>query len=122
VRRAEEIVAGICQAMRTTYDFDARLCCPPVVNDPGMTDLVQTVATRLFGAERVVTVDQSTVGDDVAFFNLKAPGCHIMVGSGNPARGLDKPHHHPQFDFDEAALPIAAELLAACALEFLQGK
>ncbi len=119
VRRAEEIVAGLCQAMRTSYTFEARLCCPPVVNDPGMTELVRTVAGRIVGPERVVTIDRSMVGDDVAFFNMRAPGCHIMVGSGNPALGLDKPHHHPQFDFDEAALPIAAEVLAACALEFL---
>jgi len=31
---------------------------------------------------------------------------YLLVGSGNPA-----PHHHPQFDIDEASLPIALQWL-----------
>ena len=118
VRRAEEIVANICRAFRAEYAFEAKYLCPPVVNDAGMTSLVRSVMEKSPG-RHVITADQSTTGDDVAYFHLKAPGCYILVGSGNPARGLDKPHHHPQFDFDEGALPVVVEVLAASALEFL---
>jgi metal-dependent amidase/aminoacylase/carboxypeptidase family protein len=39
------------------------------------------------------------------------------VGSA-ARRGLDAPHHNPRFDFDEAALPRAAGLMAAAAMGF----
>jgi amidohydrolase len=42
-----------------------------------------------------------------------------VLGSANEAKGLDKPHHNPEFNFDEAALPIGVEILARAALRFL---
>jgi hypothetical protein len=33
-------------------------------------------------------------------------------------RQLDAPHHHPDFDLDEACLPLGAEVLARAALDF----
>jgi metal-dependent amidase/aminoacylase/carboxypeptidase family protein len=48
----------------------------------------------------------------------KAPGCYFFVGSGNPEKASDFPHHHPKFDVDEAAFPIAIELLTKGALEY----
>ncbi len=119
VERAEDIVRGICLALRCEYEFEARFACPPVVNDPEITELVRRVSQESLGDDRVVRVDQSTAGDDVAYFLNEAPGCHIMIGSANPARGLDAPHHHPRFDFDEAALPVAVEVLTGAALAFL---
>jgi metal-dependent amidase/aminoacylase/carboxypeptidase family protein len=56
------------------------------------------------------------------YFLREAPGSYFFVGSANAERGLNAPHHHPRFDIDEAALPIAAQLLAEVALEFLAGR
>ena len=41
--------------------------------------------------------------------------------SANPARGLDRPHHSPRFDFDEDALPIGCQFLLHAAEEALGG-
>ena len=116
VQRAEDTVRGICLAAGADYGFKARFCCPPVVNDEAVTALMREVAQGAIGPENVLTAEQSTTGDDVAYFNQEAPGCYFLVGSGNPEKGLDRPHHHPKFDFDEGALPIAVELLARGAL------
>jgi metal-dependent amidase/aminoacylase/carboxypeptidase family protein len=48
------------------------------------------------------------------------PGCYFFVGSANAEKGLDAAHHHPRFDVDEDALPVAAALMAAAAAEFLE--
>ena len=37
----------------------------------------------------------------------------------NPTHQLNYPHHHPQFDFDEDALPIGAGLLATAIADFV---
>ena len=119
VERAEDLVRGICLATRTEYEFQSNYIAPPVVNDETMTHLAHKVATRELGVEQVLQVDQSTLGDDMAFFLERVPGCYIMVGSGNQPRGLDAGHHSPQFDFDEESLAIGTRILVATALEYL---
>lgn len=120
VRRVEETVQGICLAAGAQYDFNVRFCCPPVVNDERMTMLAREAAEEALGRERVVTVEQTTTGDDVAYFNQVAPGCYFLIGSGNPQKGLDRPHHHREFDFDEEALPVAVRILTSAAIRVLE--
>jgi amidohydrolase len=43
----------------------------------------------------------------------------MLIGSGNPTKGTDRPHHHPRFDLDEDALPVAAAALAAAAARYV---
>jgi amidohydrolase len=59
-------------------------------------------------------------GEDMAVYFERVPGCFVFVGSANPARGLDQPHHSPRFDFDEAALAIGCEFLVQAAEEALK--
>ena len=49
-------------------------------------------------------------------YGLKA----ICIFPENPARGLDKGHHHPSFDIDEGSLPIAAASLDALLRRFAE--
>lgn len=118
-RRLEELVRGVTQGLRAQYTLDYRTSCPAVVNDPAMAALGRRVAVRAFGEQAVITPNVTMGGDDMSLFLREAPGVYFVVGSANPARGLDAPHHHPRFDFDEAALPVGARLLAETALEFL---
>ena len=119
VQRAEDLIRGICLATRADYEFEARPSAPPVVNDAEVTERIRTLASSLFGPDRVVTVERSMLGDDMSFFLNEAPGTYILVGSANASRGLDRPHHHHEFDFDEAALPVMTELLVAGTLDLL---
>jgi amidohydrolase len=54
--------------------------------------------------------------EDMAFMMQTIPGCYLFVGSANPEKGLDAPHHHPRFDFDEEVLPQAVALMTAATL------
>jgi amidohydrolase len=73
------------------------------------------------GEENLLETPPVMGGDDMAEFLLRRPGVYFWVGAGDPASGKDQPHHHPSFDIDdERALPIATELLARTALEFLR--
>jgi amidohydrolase len=42
------------------------------------------------------------------------PGCYFFLGSANPDLGLNYPHHHPRFDFDETALGMGVEMFVRC--------
>ncbi|MSQ26044.1 MAG: amidohydrolase [Dehalococcoidia bacterium] len=120
VMRIEETVRGICLAMRAEGSVVSEYLTPPVVNDAAITALVRQAALTTVGEHRIVAAQRSMTGDDVAFLHKEAPGCYILIGSGNAAKGFDKPHHHPRFDFDEAALPVAVEVLTRSALACLE--
>jgi amidohydrolase len=117
--RIESVVRGITSGMRASYSYEYVASCPAVVNEPRMSELVRRVAMRTFGEDQVTEPEPTMGGDDMSYFLREAPGAYFFLGSANPERGLDAPHHHPRFDIDEAALPRGARLLAEVALEFL---
>jgi amidohydrolase len=83
---------------------------------------VRRAAEAAVGVDAVDTGEEvMTAGsDDMAFFLESVPGCYFIVGAQNPAKGAKYPHHHPRFNVDEDAMPIAAEVLARTALEYLK--
>jgi amidohydrolase len=58
--------------------------------------------------------------EDMAYILREIPGCYFFVGSANSSQGLDAPHHHPRFDFDEQALPYAVALMVSATSELLR--
>lgn len=119
LRRVEEIAGGVAGALRARAAMTVRFGCPPVKNDPGVTEVVRGVAEQVVGAGRVLEMAPTTGSDDMAYFLERAPGCYFVVGSHNRERGLDGPHHNQRFDFDEEALSVAAKVLGGAALRLL---
>jgi len=122
MRRIGEIAAGTAAALRCRATVDSRFGCPPVRNDPAVTDVVWRVAVEAVGAARVLEMEATTGADDMAYFLERAPGCYFLVGSANRERGLNGRHHTAQFDFDEGALTVAARVLGGAALRLLGGE
>ena len=119
-RRVEAIARGIAEAMGASIEWDFLQGYPACVNDVAMASLAREVAAGIVGAEHVVQPDPTMGGEDFAYFLEQRPGCYWFVGTRNEERGLVFGHHHPRFDIDETALPIAVESLVAVALRFLR--
>jgi amidohydrolase len=119
VRRLGEVA----QSVATTFRLECALRmtdrCPACINDLDMAELVQSVAERVVGKDNVQSTMRTAGADDMSLFLNAVPGCYFFVGSSNPTRGFDSPHHSPTFDFDEDALEIGVHMLVGCALEFL---
>ena len=120
LNRLTEIAKGIAISMEATCDVADRYGAPPVVNDPDLAILTRDAILPVLGDENVIVSEPSAGGDDFAYFAQSNPGCLFVVGSSNPARGLDKGHHHPSFDIDERSLPIAAASLDAVLRRFAE--
>lgn len=116
-RRIEQTVRGVCEAHGATYTFAYDRHYPALINDPTMTALVRGAAEAFLGPDRVRS-EATLGGEDMAFYLQKVPGCYFFLGSANAELGLDKPHHHPCFDFDERALGLGVELFVRCAERF----
>jgi amidohydrolase len=123
VRRIEEVAQGVAVALGGSSSVRVYDSCPPCVNDPGMTEIVHRAAVASVGTERVDSGDKeilTTGADDMAYFLNTVPGCYFIVGANNPEKGANYPHHHPHFNVDEEALPVAVEVLVRSTLEFFK--
>jgi amidohydrolase len=118
--RIERIIQGVTSGMRAGYEFDYTFLYPVTVNDEGMARLIEEVSAEVIGKENVVSFEGTMGGEDMAFFLREVPGCYFFLGSSNEEKGLDQPHHSPQFNFDEDAMPIGVEIFARAAMKYLE--
>ncbi len=116
-KRLREIVEGTCAAFKAAADFEYEEGYPPLVNDPASVDFVLAVVEKALGKENIIAVDPVMGGEDFAYYLQEVPGAFFFLGAGD---GTKCPHHHPAFDIDEKALPPAAFLMTALALEYLK--
>ncbi len=119
LQRVREIATGIAQSLNCQAELQITPITPAVINAPEVTARVQAVARQLFPQSDLDTGEQTMGSEDMAYMMDDIPGCYFFIGSANPQSGLDAKHHHPRFDFDEAALPRAAALMAAAAFDLL---
>ena len=115
--RLQEITRKTCEAFDAEGEMEYETGYPPVINPPDMVDFAMEVVEKTLGRERIVEIDPVMGGEDFAYFLQKIPGGFLFFGMGDDQA---YPHHHPGFDMDEKALPQAALLLTALALEFLR--
>jgi amidohydrolase len=121
IRRIHEVTTGVATALDASCEVHFEDGCPPCVNDAAMTEVVYKAAVDAVGTEHVDTSEGvlASGSDDMSFFLDAVPGCYFVVGSGNREKETDFSHHHPRFNIDEDALPIAVEILTRATLDFI---
>lgn len=88
---------------------------PAVVNDAGAAAVVRRIAAEHLGDSGVFAMPPASPSDDVSEFLARIPGAYFFVGAGL-ADGSSGMHHNSSFAIDEAAMPIAATVLAGTAV------
>jgi amidohydrolase len=118
-QRIESIIAGICQSHGAKYELDYWKLYPPLINDARIAELIRSVAVEVVETPAGVVPECQTMGgEDMSFFLQEVPGCYFFLGSANSNLGLNYPHHHPRFDFDETALAMGVEIFVRCVEKF----
>ena len=73
---------------------------PPAVNSTlGVRRLTRAVEEML-GHQAVTTTEQSLGGEDFSYMLEARPGAFIFIGNGSTAN-----LHHPEYDFNDEAIP-----------------
>jgi amidohydrolase len=106
VSRLGAFVTDIAKAYRA--EANLRLdggSCPAVVNHPRESTFVRECASREVGADAVTEGRVVMASDDMSLFLRERPGCYFRVGIGS-ASGAARPHHAPEFEMNEAGLPV----------------
>ncbi len=119
-KRLTEITNGVGQAMGCKVEIKIDNITPAVINDAFVTSAVKRAALAILPDHELDESGKFTMGaEDFAYYQKKVPGTFFFIGSTNQQKDLIYGHHHPKFDFDEAALPRAAALMAQSAVELL---
>jgi amidohydrolase len=79
---------------------------------------VRRAANRVVGAENVLEA-RTMASEDMGFILEDIPGCYFFLGAGNEEKGINFPHHHPRFDFDEEAMKIGVATIAEAVAEYV---
>lgn len=114
--RIERVVDGVCRSMGAEYDLEYAQGYPPTINNEWMTDMVRGCAAETVGEERVVEVEPTMGGEDMAFYLERSKGCFFFLGVG---REDGAPLHNPRFDFNEDMLLNGIEIYCRVALNLL---
>jgi len=118
-QRARTIAQGVASALGCQADVHVEQLTLPVVNDASVNARLRPLFQQVAPAAQIIGDVKTMAAEDMSYFLNAVPGTFFFVGSANPERGLDYPHHHPRFDFDEAALLLAIELLAEATASYV---
>jgi amidohydrolase len=119
IDRFKSISANIATAFDCEFELKINGVAPPTVNDPHVTQTALRITKELFPDCRIEEGTMNMGSEDMALILEAVPGCYILIGSQDSERSLDAAHHNPQFNFSEAALPIAVAIISATALKLL---
>ncbi|MFN8379219.1 MAG: M20 family metallopeptidase [Anaerolineae bacterium] len=119
LRRMEEIVGGMAQAMGCTGEMTVMPKTVPVVNDPEVGRRLRARFAEVVGEDGLDTTIRTMGAEDVGLFMTGIPGMYFFVGAQDTTQTAYYAHHHPRFNVDEDALPLAAGLLATAVAEYV---
>jgi len=105
----ERVVKGICIANNADYELNYSEGFPPVMNHENETELIFQTSKHVPEVDNAQAVAPQMGGEDFAHYLQFKPGAYFFTGAKK--EGNEYPHHHPMFDFDEKAMPIAAKML-----------
>ena len=116
IRRIAEGVAAA-HGATVTMSYERRY--PATVNHVEETETAAAVAADVVGVGNVERDPTPSMGaEDFAFMLNEKPGCYVWVGNG-PTDG-QRTLHNPNYDFNDAILPLGASYWAKLVERVLQ--
>lgn len=102
-KQLEEMTKSITSSYGAQYELEMLDGYNALINNQEVTKkLIKSIKEHF--PKLTAKPFQTLAAEDFSFFADKIPACYFFVGSKNETKGLNFPHHHPRFDFDETAL------------------
>jgi amidohydrolase len=114
------IVGGVASTFGVTAKVDYHNGYPVTQNDPAFTALVQEAAATVLKESQVLTPRALMGAEDMSYYLERVPGCFFFLGTRNPDRGCEAPHHSSQFDLDEDAMQIGVQVFERVVSRYLE--
>jgi hippurate hydrolase len=99
------IAEGVAQAHGATAEVGYTRGYPPTINHSAETEIARRAAIRTVGAENVGAGGLPMMAsEDFSFMLNERPGCYLFIGNGEGDHAVEC--HNPNYDFNDAILPI----------------
>lgn len=113
--RLQSMAEGICAAYGCEIEISIHPLAPITKNASELMPLATNAATETVGESGVVSPRPDMGGEDFALYGQEVPAFLYWLGTGYPDK--ENAHwHSPDFETDDASLPLGAELYARSAL------
>jgi amidohydrolase len=109
------LVTALLAPLGVGYVLDHQRGVPPVDNESLSAGLLHDAAVAGLGADAATSTEQSSGGEDFAWYLETVPGAMGRLGVWS-GEGPMKDLHQPTFDIDERALPAGVRVLVHAAL------
>ncbi|MFV0281089.1 MAG: M20 aminoacylase family protein [Rhodoblastus sp.] len=107
-QRFHEIVEGVAALNQCNVKIDFEDGYPVTINHEAETEFATRIAREIVGEDKVMANAEPVMGAEDFSYMLEArPGAFIFIGNGQTA-GL----HHPEYDFNDKALPFGVSYWA----------
>ena len=112
-QRMRVLAGSIAEGFGATASLDFREVTVPVVNGAEQTAMIADAAAAMVGGAAVDRHRIPAMGsEDFSYMMAEVPGAYILVGNGEGEAGGCEVHN-PHYDFNDAAIPYGAGVLAA---------
>ena len=117
-----EIIQGIAITTGAKCNLRYDRGYPSIVNQPELVELVRQAAVPLCGADHVIIPKEVGMGaEDFAFYTEHVPAIYFKTGCHKPGTPWWSSHNE-HLVVDPDCLPIGMQMMATCALLYLEGK
>ncbi|MHC4712667.1 MAG: M20 metallopeptidase family protein [Planctomycetota bacterium] len=111
------VAAGVSRACGGDFSMTYENGYDALTNDEKATARVRQAAVELFGKKSLHSHGPRMGAEDFSEYLKRARGCFFSLGTGNPRKKTDAPHHNPYFKVDESVLWRGAAMLTKLACE-----
>ncbi len=120
MRRIKEICENAASGTNVTFSCEDSVKATVVNNDPALCEAWLQTARGMLGDDNVKVIGPQMASEDFSRYQDVRPGVLFRTGTRNAAKGITSLLHNPDFNIDEDALPIGAELLVRFVLSYPQ--
>ena len=115
-QKLKDIATDLATAFGATAKIDFSYCFPPTMNSPIETQLAYKTAQHILGDDKAfILSDPGMASEDFSYYLEQIPGCFFWVGTGFKDLNV----HNSHYEFNDAIIPIASEVLAKIAINYL---
>lgn len=105
-RRLRALATQIADGFGAEAVIDYRRNYPPTLNPAPEAEIAAEIAGGLVGAENIIReIPPCMAAEDFSFMLNKRPGHYIWMGVDQEGH-TDARLHHPDYDFNDAAIPV----------------
>lgn len=115
-----DVSKSVCESVGCRADVKVKHLNIPLINDAEIVNRMRGALMNIMDISQLDKTVRTMASEDMSYFLDEAPGMFFLVGCRNPLNEAHQyGHHHPKFDWDEDALPIATAVVTTALADYL---